>query len=253
MSGKKEYDLIFSLGEACSSTQTLRNSKLQIFSYPLDWLFGADFIRRCEILTSKFEHFIEMKDLEYIYTERSISCDAYHNKHNGLTFNHDFLKDKNLSETYPAVKEKYDRRIKRLYNAIEKSKKILIVFLEIPNNPKKLIDDSILVTNLQKIKNLYPDKEFNLLYFSNDSTMQEKQYMENYITNEIIKVIGNYKDMKEGMPDYAVDCKFFKQYYSKYSLKTTLKYKVKRFLITIFIKLIPIKSLRRSLKIKYHV
>lgn len=40
---KEKYDLILSIGEACSCTQALRKSNLQIFSYPFDWLFGASF------------------------------------------------------------------------------------------------------------------------------------------------------------------------------------------------------------------
>ena len=54
----KKYDLIFSIGEACSCTSALRLAKLQFKSYPLDWLFGSDFIGRCKILASQFEHFI---------------------------------------------------------------------------------------------------------------------------------------------------------------------------------------------------
>ena len=126
-SNKKKYDLVFSLGAACSCAQTLIGANLRQFSSPFDWLFGSDFSGRCEILSSNFQRFLEEKDLTYSYSERSVSCDAYYNNYNSLTFNHDFETKKELKETYPAVKEKYDRRINRLLQKIQKANSILIV------------------------------------------------------------------------------------------------------------------------------
>lgn len=51
MNGSKEsYDLIFGIGKTCSCTFALRKYGLQRFSYPLDRLFGSDFIGRCKIV-----------------------------------------------------------------------------------------------------------------------------------------------------------------------------------------------------------
>lgn len=87
----QKYDFVFSIGEACSCTQILRQQGLQKASYPFDWLFGSTFVKRCELLASEFKDFIRKEDLEFSYEERSIKCYAYHNKLNGITFNHDFL------------------------------------------------------------------------------------------------------------------------------------------------------------------
>ena len=126
---KQKYDLIFSMGAACSCSSALRAAELQVSSYPFDWLFGSDFCGRADIVASEFKRFIDKKDLEYVFSVRSTRCDAYHNKHNDLTFNHDFERGMDLSETYPAVREKYDRRIKRLISNVENANRILIVYI----------------------------------------------------------------------------------------------------------------------------
>lgn len=98
----KVYDLIFSIGEACSCTQILRQVELQDFSYPLDWLFGASFTDRIKIVASKFENFFNKDDLIYAYTEEAVPFDAYKNTLNDMTFNHDF--PKNVPLIYPTMK-----------------------------------------------------------------------------------------------------------------------------------------------------
>ena len=51
----KKYDFVFSIGEACSCTQVLRQQGLQNASYPFDWLFGSTLVKRCEILANEFK------------------------------------------------------------------------------------------------------------------------------------------------------------------------------------------------------
>lgn len=42
---EKKYDLIFSVGEARSCAEVLRESRLRFYSYPFDWLYGSTFFR----------------------------------------------------------------------------------------------------------------------------------------------------------------------------------------------------------------
>ena len=193
MQNKKSYDLIFSIGEACSCTQSLRDSKLQVFSYPLDWLFGSNFEGRMSILLNDFERFIDKDDLKYSFYTPSIKCDAYENTFNGIVFNHDFLKRVEFNEMYKQVKAKYDRRIARLLSQIRRAKSILIVYLETPNCVNKLTDDDIITEQLHKIKEKYPNKIINILYFTNDKDMNSMEYKEKFIADDIVKVVANYK------------------------------------------------------------
>ena len=54
-----QYDLIFSLGSACSCTETLRANKLQYYSYPFDWLYGNNFKGRIDIFLNDFQRYID--------------------------------------------------------------------------------------------------------------------------------------------------------------------------------------------------
>lgn len=90
---------------------------MRFASGPLDWLAGGSLHTRTQIITSDFEHFVEESDREL----RERDCghgidfphDCYYNTHNGLKHYHDFEKGIPLSETYPAVREKYNRRLAR--------------------------------------------------------------------------------------------------------------------------------------------
>ena len=250
---KYDYDLIFSLGEACSCSQSLRDSKLQVYSYPFDWLYGSNFETRMGILSSRFLHFIDKGDLEYFYSERSIKCTAYKNNQNGLVFNHDFLENIDFDKMYAEVKTKYDRRTSRLLENIEKANSVLIVYIEIPNNTNPLTDNTVLIDTLAKVKSAFNSKDIKLLYFTNSFDFNSFDYKEEQITESIIKVTGNYKSTLENAPDYLVDFDFFKDYLKKYRLNLPFIYKFKRIMLKTIINLIPIKSKRKRLREEYHV
>ena len=253
MRGNKEkYDLIFSLGAACSCTQALRSSNLQYASYPLDWLFGSDFNGRIDIIASNFYEFIEQQDLTYSYSERSMSCDAYYNNKNQITFNHDFPKGIPLEESYPMVAEKYQRRINRLLDNIKNATSVLIVYIETPNNENHTSDKNI-ICGWEKFKEKYLNKKIDLLYFINDTTLPPKSVKRENITQNVTKVIANYKDQSPNAVPYAVDNNVLKSVLKQYSLKTPLGFKIKRITKKFLIKLIPYKPLRRKLRGKYHV
>ena len=252
MSGKSKYDFVFSLGEACSCTQALRSSNLQYASYPLDWLFGSDFNGRVDILISEFNQFIERSDLQYSYSERSISCDAYFNNKNQITFNHDFPTGVPLEESYPMVAEKYQRRINRLLDNIKNADSVLIVYIETPNN-KNHTSDKDIICGWEKIKEKYFNKKIDLLYFMNDTTLPPKSVKKENITPNITKVTANYKNQAPNVVPYAVDNDVLKRVLKQYSLKTPLGFKIKQITKKILIKLIPIKSIRKNLRKKYHV
>lgn len=252
MSGKSKYDFVFSLGEACSCTQALRSSNLQYASYPLDWLFGSDFNGRVDILISEFNQFIERSDLQYSYSERSISCDAYFNNKNQITFNHDFPAGVPLEESYPMVAEKYQRRINRLLDNIKNADSVLIVYIETPNN-KNHTSDKDIICGWEKIKEKYFNKKIDLLYFMNDATLPPKSVKKENITPNITKVTANYKNQAPNVVPYAVDNDVLKRVLKQYSLKTSLGFKIKQITKKILIKLIPIKSIRKNLRKKYHV
>ena len=252
MSGKLKYDLVFGIGEACSCTQALRTSGLQYTSYPLDWLFGSDFNGRVDILISDFNRFIEQEDLQYSYSERSISCDAYLNNKTQITFNHDFPAKVPLEESYPMVAEKYQRRINRLLNNIKNANSMLVVYIETPNNENHTSDKDI-ICGWKKIQKKYSDKKIDLLYFMNDTTLSTKNIKKENITTNITKIKANYKSQLPNVLPYVVDNDVLKSALKQYKLKTSLRFEIKQIIKKTSIKLIPIKSIKKKLRKKYHV
>ena len=195
----RKYDFIFSIGEACSCTQVLRQLGLQDASYPFDWLFGNTFIGRCKILSEEFKDFIRKEDLEFFREEKSIKCNAYHNKLNDIVFNHDFLKSINFEEAYTIVREKYDRRIKRLLNKIQNSNSVLVVYMEIPTTNHVEVPNEEILQGYSILKEKFGDK-INLLYIKNSKC---KTIIEEFENGKITKVTGDYKKDNSNL-DYLI-------------------------------------------------
>ena len=246
-----KYDFIFSLGAACSCTQMLRKAQLQFASYPLDWLFGSDLAGRVDIVASRFTRFLEETDLTYTYSERSISCDAYHNAFNDLTFNHDFESGKELKETYPAVKEKYNRRIKRLLDRIEAASTVLGVFIETPDSGKSRYTAQDLQEIHTKLNKAFPNKRFDLLYVSPDTALEHGKIVTESWENGVDWVVSEYSYKKPDTPAYAPDSHVLLKILKNYKLNLPLSLRLKRLLQRLYIRVIPIKSIRKKLKQKY--
>lgn len=164
---KEKFDLIISLGAACSCTQTLRAFNLQDYSYPFNWMYGTDFYGRCKILADNFYRFIKKEDLIFKEKAESMNRDIYYNEYNKLTFNHDFISGVEFNKMHKEVEEKYKRRINRLLKKIKKSKKILMVYIETPDKKSSEADNSI-IKGYNLIKEKFNKKQMKLLYFFND-------------------------------------------------------------------------------------
>lgn len=187
----KKYDLVFGIGSACLCSQLLRKLHLQFSSYPLDWLYGRGFSYRVELLVSEFRDFINQEDLIFENTwngDRKNPCDVYKNQRTGIVFNHDFPQGVPLEKSFDQVRQKYDRRIKRLIGKIKQSKQVLIVYTEVPGNTEDMAEQD-LGACLQKIKDHFPDQEIDLLYISCCSTSSDERYGEH-----IRKLSFDYKN-----------------------------------------------------------
>ena len=249
---KQKYDLIFGIGEACSCTQSLRKYDLQFASFPFDWLFGTNFIGRCQILAQRFNRFIEKKDLQDTQrrnSDKNNPCEVYYNTYNDITFNHDFFITQKFDVLYPIVKEKYDRRIARLLSKIETSKQILIVFLETPTTNHPIIDDKTIKKGYDIIAKAFPKTMIDMLYIQNSKDINKTELL----TPHIKKIVLPYKCLIDGAVDYAVDVDKLECVFQNYQLNLSRTFLLKRKLQKILIKLIPIKQKRRQLRKKYHL
>ena len=201
-----KYDLVFGIGAACSCSETLRKCNLQFKSYPLDWLYGADLKTRIDFIINGFQDFINKEDLvKGGEREHPLPCDIYANTRNKIVFNHDFALHQNLDDTYPGVKEKYDRRIKRLYDHIKKAQKILVVYIQTPAMQTKIWEIKRCVKeNFQNLQLKFPGKDISFLYVAH------KKYPFHFkrniqITKNSMLVVTNYRNKDKTTEPFVVE------------------------------------------------
>ena len=177
---KIKYDFVCSIGENCATAAYLKMCCLRDASYPFDWVAGMPVPQRVDMLLNGFPHFLRKEDLvpEDFYPfgqdkETGTPVKTFRDKFTNVIFVHDFTNTKSLDEEYPGVKAKYDRRIKRLLQKIQDSKRILLVSRqwEDPYNYQEILD---MQKNLSKA---YPDKLINLLCLENDVTKTAPEYI----------------------------------------------------------------------------
>ncbi len=213
----KKYDLIFGLGEACSCTQIIRGSRLQFESYPFDWLSGTNLTGRTKILCDNFETWFNKEDLMFIGTRQHPEPrNIYKNKKTDITFNHDFSLDGSFDDEYPKIKEKYDRRAKRLIQRIENSKKVLAVYLQVTYNQNQE-DNSDLEKAFEYLKNRFKNTDITLLYIFNNKNIDFKHKKITVISDKIVKIEFNYERPLEGQPE-AVKVKELRSIFKRINL-----------------------------------
>ena len=123
------YDLAFSLGQACACTQTLRTARLQFASFPFDWISKGSLSDRVQLLIRRFEGWLEKEDFVYNGTNPINGLGMFMNRRTGLKHMHDFA-DGPIEASYAEVIAKYARREKRLFDLIEKSRRVLILYID---------------------------------------------------------------------------------------------------------------------------
>lgn len=245
---KESYDFIVSIGEDCACSSYLRRNKLQIFSYPLDWLTRASFDERIRLIVNGFEGFMEFEDLTFVKKTTDVSndsnCDYYKNIKNNLYFYHDFPMNIPLEESFGKIKEKYNRRITRLYNEIHKAKRILLVWF----SREKIIIEEKLKEAHEKLIQKFPNKETHFLIIENNADILEitKKKIGEYATKYTYNMFStdNASALTIVMGNRELGDKVFSNYRLKLSFADWFRTKFKFFLI----KLIPIKKIRKKLK-----
>lgn len=216
---RKKFDLIFSIGEACSCTQALRDAHLQYYSYPFDWLYGAPLSDRANILISGFKDWLNKEALVKVGDNdvSKIPKYIYENKETNITFNHDFEKTVPFDEMYERVNDKYNRRIKRLLTQIDKSKQVLCVFVQTPNNLEEIPDNELV--NVHKILSEKFGNKMHLLYLKNENGVTLKNKKFKNITDKIRKVYFEYDAHNKECP-YTVNAHTLYRFFKRINIST---------------------------------
>jgi len=190
----RNYDLIFGIGGACCCTQALRNAGLQYASFPWDWLAESDIRTRANQLRDDFVDWLPRNSLTKLETGTYKAGDVYRNEKTRLVFAHDFPLNGSLDADYARVAERYQRRKEHLYRLIGQSKKVLVVWVDVPACPKAMDDDRRYVLEIVRTK--WPQVQFDFLNFVNEEGRLACDALDSE-SGGVRTVTFDYKDYKE--------------------------------------------------------
>ena len=204
----KQYDIAFSLGRACSCTETLREAGLQYLSFPWDWIAGngsdSDMLYRTEIVRNGFKDWLRIEDLVQDSNPAGPGKDRYRNVSTGYCYNHDFPKGVPLAESYPAVKAKYDRRIARFLNMLRTAKSALIACVDTPVQSRPTTIEECREAR-RRFAEMFPNARFDLVLFTREPGRSVKDLKEETVEDGFTRFAFDYKDYRPGHADYDVD------------------------------------------------
>lgn len=199
----KRYDFIFSIGQACSCTENLRKANLQVMSYPFDWLYGTSIKERVDLLVSDFKGWFEKNDFVFDCYKDGSRFNVYRNTHTKLIFNHDFPKDDDFDTGYVKVAAKYERRVARLLEKIESSRRVLSVYVEQPYTREYTSDEELMHLKA-KLDARFGEGKVELLYIHHGESLKS---VCREATRGVWIMALDYKSRKAGAFDYQVDRK----------------------------------------------
>ena len=160
----KEYDLAFSLGFSCGTSQALRAAGLQFASYPLDWTGSPGVLASARLVAADFAGWFEAEDLELVDVRHGAGfCTrCYRNRKTGLGYSHEFSDFQPFDESYPKVRRTYDRRVERFVECAAKSRRILVVYMELPIRGRAAEAD--IVSARRVLVDKFPGADVDLVY-----------------------------------------------------------------------------------------
>lgn len=171
----REYDLVFCLGATCHGTTLLNSFNLLRFSSPFDWTGG----------TEPANWFKDIPDDSQFRQKIQAICNNFKDWASPEDF-------KNVSQFI----EKNQRRKENLYKAIDKSQKILIVWIaniwDQVVLPEKTVPDEDIQWAVSQLNTLYPDKFFDFVFFEHNGTKKRFEYEKIEIVPSAFRIKSNH-------------------------------------------------------------
>ncbi len=208
-----EYDLIFTVGATCYGTTILDYFNLRRFSSPFEYTAGMQpdnwetrpniyrntrFREKIHALCDNFKDWLNPEDFQCV--SRWIGPDIQHhhivNTKTKIRYVHEFPVNKDITEYMPDFIEKTNRRIKNLYSAIDKSQKILILWMANVWQQKTVLEQSVPDKDIKwavsKLQSLYPNKYFDFVFFEQDGTKKRFEYEKTEVAPGAFRVKSNH-------------------------------------------------------------
>jgi len=198
---KRKYDFVFSLGSACLCSQSLRNAGLQYASYPLDWVWGGNMRMRADLVVGGFDGWFEKRDFQLCPNPGAFGHDAYVNRKTGMLFPHAYPKGVPIDESYPAVRERMDRQVARLYERLEKSGRVLIVWFGDARDEERVSRADVEYC-LRSFSRRWPKTLFEMLALDQMPGVPAES-MQRMIGPGFLLCAFDYRDCSPGAPVWA--------------------------------------------------
>lgn len=178
MAKKEVYDLIISLGGNCAAASQLVYRDIRRFSLPFDYTFMSDvqpIKYLCEGLKNHFNNLLLRENIEELKgKERGDEREVwqYKDTYSGYRFIHLFGDDINKEGVYDKGIAIIRKRIDRLYQKLDKAKKILVIL-----ETSFVFDEKYILDIKKTFEELYPEKKFVFyIIMLNAEKYEEKSY-----------------------------------------------------------------------------
>ena len=208
---KRKYDLIFGLGRACGCSETMRKAGLQHLSFPGDWTVcpaqDHDLRLRVDTLCGDLSDFFRPEDFR-LWGNLSVTGKAvYKNTRTHYLFNHDFPFGGDFASDLPKVAEKYRRRRDRLFELIGRSRRVLVVNMDIPGDPHVNTPDDCRYAR-RRLGERFPSARFDCLLVSHDPARPFEQRTFEVVEDGLFLLSFDFLDRKRtdlpNQPDLAL-------------------------------------------------
>lgn len=185
----EKFDYIIPLGENCQTGISLRSLTLRKEAFPFDWHGVRDFSiageggfsKKIDMICTNFERFFNRDDYEEFFETWETEHRLILNKYTGLQFLHEFPKYISIAEYFPAFKEKYEKRIDRLYSVLNENVSILFVFIEFFAH----LTDEEIRANYQKLAKNFPVPKIKFLIIKNRENLDKEQIVQRELETNI--------------------------------------------------------------------
>jgi len=248
---KKEYDIIYSLGADCGCAFYLKRHNLRSYSGPFDWLTGASFETRLNLILSDFEDFLNKDSIKPLIQDNhptNLNYSLYQDINLGFYFYHDFSAELSFEDALSEVQKKYQRRIKRFYKKIQNSDRALLIWFSRYSPVSDELSKELCAKVIEKFNNKV---DFLLIEKDESKNLGEIEKIEllpNVVKYKLDTVILNGTD-NETLGN-QIDCdKIFNQY--ELIIKNDVKLnKLKAFMVKFICIFIPNKTKKKEIRNK---
>lgn len=190
----KYYDYIISLGHCCHVAIVLKELFLKGESDVFDWSGGnlfdkcgiGGFEGKVNLICNNFENFLNLEDFEEFKHATNNKHKNVRNRKTGLQYLHDFPIDETIEEEFPSFKQRYQRRIDRLYRKIQDAEKICFVFV----TRTEILPIETVLKAEKKLNELFNNK-IDLLIIQHKDNLKQNEYIKTDINKHITCVYFN--------------------------------------------------------------